>query len=490
MSICSLTNAAVREVGGRVGLPLPDGSVTTLHARCKRAQSAPPPAETEVVDFARRNPGFAGETHFPPELLRKIVSGLKQEDEDAGSHSERILNGGGNTSYERVNLHRQRRIPVRLWSSRDIAWYGAWSAWCRERGIQDFTGWLEAELITPSLPPQEVVFADEAQDHTPLQLAVLRSWRTRNLVLVGDDDQALYEWSGAVPEDFFLPRLPDEQERVLGASFRVPRQVHALAQRIIYQVSRRREKAYAPRDEEGYVRREPTSILSIQNGDLPDGVEHGEGTAMILTTCRYMLKPVVATLRERGIPFHNPYSQSADLNPLRHSLPVLKGFLQGGWSWGQVAEWAALLAEGTAFRKREKAKLLAYAKEHPDDPATYERLSEAFLPEALSLLMGRNLALFAQPRRVMSVGANWDYAIRVCQKVEVEPRVILGTVHSVKGGEADHVHIYPDLSPAGFADYSTRQGRDRINRLAYVAVTRARRGVTLHLPDGPRAFMI
>ena len=53
-----------------------------------------------------------------------------------------------------------------------------------------------------------------------------------------------------------------------------------------------------------------------------------------------------------------------------------------------------------------------------------------------------------------------------------EPRIILGTVHSVKGGEADVVYVFPDLSPQGAESYA--RDPDSIWRLFYVAATRAK----------------
>jgi superfamily I DNA/RNA helicase len=55
------------------------------------------------------------------------------------------------------------------------------------------------------------------------------------------------------------------------------------------------------------------------------------------------------------------------------------------------------------------------------------------------------------------------------------PKVVVGTIHSVKGGEADVVYLFPDLSHAGDAQYR-RAGaaRDSVIRLFYVGATRAR----------------
>jgi superfamily I DNA/RNA helicase len=55
------------------------------------------------------------------------------------------------------------------------------------------------------------------------------------------------------------------------------------------------------------------------------------------------------------------------------------------------------------------------------------------------------------------------------------PKVTIGTVHSVKGGEADVVYLMPDLSTAGMREWD-QPGlpRDSVVRLMYVGMTRAR----------------
>ena len=54
----------------------------------------------------------------------------------------------------------------------------------------------------------------------------------------------------------------------------------------------------------------------------------------------------------------------------------------------------------------------------------------------------------------------------------------IGTIHSVKGGEADVVYVLPDLSPAQWGQW-TKGDRDALVRLFYVAFTRAREELVL-----------
>ena len=81
--------------------------------------------------------------------------------------------------------------------------------------------------------------------------------------------------------------------------------------------------------------------------------------------------------------------------------------------------------------------------------------------------------------------ARVDYAVRVLRKsgyesLMMEPSIFVGTIHSVKGGEADSVYLFPDLSYAAFSRYQ-RGESDPIVRAFYVGMTRARE--ELHLCD-------
>jgi superfamily I DNA/RNA helicase len=68
------------------------------------------------------------------------------------------------------------------------------------------------------------------------------------------------------------------------------------------------------------------------------------------------------------------------------------------------------------------------------------------------------------------------------------PRVIVGTIHSVKGGEAEVVYLFPDLSPTGEVAYQ-RPGpqRDSVIRLFYVGMTRARQTLYICRQESPMA---
>jgi len=70
------------------------------------------------------------------------------------------------------------------------------------------------------------------------------------------------------------------------------------------------------------------------------------------------------------------------------------------------------------------------------------------------------------------------------------PRIIPSTIHAAKGGEADIVIIFPDVSQAGYLElYGSTEGRDAATRLGYVALTRAREELWLCQPVEAKVSM-
>ena len=219
---------------------------------------------------------------------------------------------------------------------------------------------------------------------------------------------------------------------------------------------------------------------------------------MFLTSCSYMLRSLIAVLRKNGIPFHNPYRRSNGFwNPLRMGtrastasriLSLLVGHPEYGqehrsWTNGDLAQWAEALQAKGILRHGVKTKLKAADL---TKPATMERLDEIFEPAALESLMAawegsyRDLLewrrLRVTPDQSERVKYPTDIAVmRGPQALLETPQVIIGTIHSVKGGQADCVYLFPDLSQAGDAQYA-RGGasRDSVIRQFYVGATRAR----------------
>jgi superfamily I DNA/RNA helicase len=347
-----------------------------------------------------------------------------------------------------------------------------------------------------------VIFADEAQDFTRLQLTLVRKWgeSAEYFLCVGDDDQTIYTFTGATPDAFLKPDVPADQKIILSQSYRVPQAVHALATGWISRVAHREPKEYQPTSALGIVKNVPfawTDPGRLIGGALKE-VEAGR-TVMFLAACAYMLVPVRTALMERAIPFHNPYRlRRGDWNPLRSGnglsasdrvLAFAKPHNAMGanarpWNAADYRRWAEWLVAATTFNRGGKSA----ARNLPDElPVTMDDLHRWLTPGAYDALMNgiMNGTLpehlgwwFDRVEQTHQRTAAYPTRIAIrhgLQALAERPRIILGTIHSVKGGEADTVILFPDLSAAGFAQWDQGgDGYDAVVRQFYVAMTRAR----------------
>lgn len=149
------------------------------------------------------------------------------------------------------------------------------------------------------------------------------------------------------------------------------------------------------------------------------------------------------------------------------------------WTGESIINWMEIMNQHV-FKNRDG--LLSLCKDNQDRCISHEELYP-FLSEATAeTLLSRKPTALLNLKSESVVGM-WDYYNKVFKMgKEVSPKVIVGTIHSVKGGEADTVHVFPDLSSAAYMD----QDPDRIHRLFYVAVTRARDSVIIHDPSNCR----
>jgi superfamily I DNA/RNA helicase len=149
---------------------------------------------------------------------------------------------------------------------------------------------------------------------------------------------------------------------------------------------------------------------------------------------------------------------------------------------GELAQWAEVLEPNGILRDGALAKLKDAG---PAQITTTERLIEIFEPSAGDSLLRaycgsyRDLLEWWRPRVKPDHSERVKYAVEVAARrgpaaLLEAPKVVVGTIHSVKGGQADVVYLFPDLSRAGDAEYA-RGGtaRDSIIRLFYVGATRA-----------------
>jgi DNA helicase-2/ATP-dependent DNA helicase PcrA len=489
--VTSFSRTAAAELAGR-DLPIPASQVGTLHSHCYRALGHPELAESHVDDWNAANPSMV------------ITAQAKTEKIEEGGE-EGTGSKDGDYLLEEMGRLRGLMIEPDFWPPNVRHFAKKWEDYKTANALLDFTDLIDVCLRDTTMAPgaPSVLFADEAQDLTRMMAALVRRWGqwARHFVVVGDDDQCIFSFTGADPDVLIDPPIPEKNIIVLKQSYRVPVAVHAEAVKWIKSVRRRQEKEYFPRQHAGKVVRLATgtwddpgdSILRLLESHLNEGQ-----TVMFLTACTYQLRPLIKMLRDRGWPFHNPYRRSNGAwNPIRvgksgtapnRILSLLaahpdSGPEQRAWTRQDVASWADWLkSEGVIKRGKKKAL-------HEGDmlqPVSVEDLDQIFTVSALDELLAtfegdRSALLDWWLRRLDSAAqARCEFPVTVCKRhgregLTEEPRIILGTIHSVKGGEADVVVLWPDLSAAGALEYG-RPGnsRDSVVRQFYVGMTRAR----------------
>ena len=305
----------------------------------------------------------------------------------------------------------------------------------------------------------------------------------------------LYRWRGSDPRAFSTPRIHPDQRRILAQSYRVPRKVHQRAVQWIEQVTGRDPVEYYPRDEEGEVRhlaatyKYPEPALADAEQYLAQGKR-----VMFLTTCAYMLTPLVQALRKQGIPFHNPHRRSNGAwNPLqkrKNSINAADRLLSwlslsesGGWTADAARQWSSGLQAEEVLQRggRTRVKHLA---DNDEDGLSWDVIYENFTEEAISAGLAGDLTWY-RDHLVKDKKAGAEFPLTVVrqhgpERLKEPPLLTPGTVHSVKGAEADVVYLFPDLSKAGRSEWAGAPDlKASVHRLFYVAMTRARESLII-----------
>ena len=494
LMVASFTRTAASELSSRK-MPLGRSQIGTLHSFAYRALDRPELVYEHIALWNKEKPHLK-------------MSGAKQDvdhasvDQNPETQGDDLLN--------QLDICRGKMLSRERWPASVRAFEKAWTAWKRSEGVFDFTDLIEMSLSEGAAPGRpRIGFFDEVQDFTPLELSLVRSWGSHmdRVLLAGDDDQAIFTFKGATPDAFLDPALPDNQVRVLDQSYRLPHAVHAMSVSWIAQLSRRQPKDYKPRDEEGRIDMLRATWKAPENAlaDAEKRISQGQ-TVMFLTTCSYMLEPVKAVLRKSGMPFHNPYRRSrGDWNPLLLRDDVvtasdrLLSFLRPQedvwgdeadvWSWQDVWRWADLLSSKGVLKHGAKSKLRRMASDHDTGflPADLSHLNEMFAGDGLHRAWDGDLDWFESsmlPRHRSSL----KFPVHVlrargAESLMGEPKTMIGTVHSVKGGQADVVYLFPDLSPAASRDWmGSSTERDSVIRQMYVGITRARQHLVVCAP--------
>jgi superfamily I DNA/RNA helicase len=348
----------------------------------------------------------------------------------------------------------------------------AYQQYRMDAGVLDFTDILERYASFGDPISCKVAFIDEAQDLSRLQWEVLAvAFMTcERIYIAGDDDQAIYSWSGADIQTFL--RLQGDKE-VLGISHRMPKEIFNLSQKIIQQISDRYEKKVLPRNENGNI--------DYHNSPESIAIDATEQTWMMLVRNTYALNNIESHLKVMGIPYikrHGGSSvQTNHLTAIRCWEKLRKGQEQPGFAIRKVYDQLKVghgVKRGFKSLKALEDELsysMADLKQH------FGLMTDLIWHDAFKAMPMDDVEYYLSILRVYgSTG------------LTQQPKVHVNTIHGVKGGEADNVVLYLDQARKTHQEYLANPDAER--RVMYVGVTRAKQHLHIVQPQTNKFFLL
>lgn len=505
--VCSLTRAAAREVAGRK-LPIPAYQIGTIHSMAYRAIGSPPVAEAEIESWNEKHPNY--------EIK---ANGVHADLDEVTGESSFNEVGGGTKPYQDLCRLRAMCAPVEAYPPEVKAFAMLWNEWKRENGLVDFSDMIDIAAEEPDARPPggaRVIIVDEAQDVSSQEHRYLARLHEASdaVIFAGDSHQSIFRWRGADDSIFRDPSIDDRHTTTLKRSFRLPRAVKERSVAWLKgHISHYLDIPFEPRDADGEVAMSAATYK--QPNHVIDGALRafrGSGTYMIVATCNYMLKNVIEQLRSMHIPFSNPWRpKNGGWNPIGRKVDgsavvrVVNAYnavvLGRPLSYKSVSNSVEVMKSKGVLKNGVKTFLKQMKSDAPNDACATNDLDNAFTEQAsgeLKAIRGigdkleREKAFGAWLNERTIVKPSYGYASGILahhglSALQEEPRVHVGTVHSIKGSTVDEIAVFPDLSNVAFEGYRfARQGDtsalDEIVRVFYVAMTRARERLTICCP--------
>lgn len=372
-----------------------------------------------------------------------------------------------------INLALLRKVPLReqynisrIEESWNVVKYvdEALTKYKQTYKLYDFTDMLRVFANTGETccPRFAVTFLDEAQDLSPLQwdIAHMLDRQSEKMYCAGDDDQAIYRWAGADVEHFI--NLEGGSE-TLSQSYRVPEKPWEVAQNVARRINHRFPKTYSPRKNKGFV----TRVSMLQELDL------SEGSWLILAQAAYLLQNVSYDLKAMGLLFSFRGHRSVS----ERMSEAINGWEQLRKDKDVSGKAVKSIYSYMSSKDRIKRGFKKLGGLEEDEMFSFDVLVKDY-----GLLATKDMIWHEAMDKMPETDRAYIIAmLRRGEKFNAPPRITVSTIHGSKGGEADNVVLFTDLSPA--ADESMRLDPDDMHRTFYVAVTRTKQNLFIVEPE-------
>ena len=324
-----------------------------------------------------------------------------------------------------------------------------WRKYKGDEGLVGFADMLERVKQRSLLPSVDYLIIDEFQDITQLQFDIYEEWKEHmeNVLIAGDDDQVVYAWQGADPK---LLLGEGGEDVILDTSHRLPSRVLKVVQKEVSHIEERQEKNLKPRKEGGTVEavENPSMLDLVRN--VRYTIEEFDGTVMVLFRARYQMFRFVDEFIDEGIPFRTLTDQRMWTDRLNQYVEAVEQIEDGEPIDGlQARRLADMLTEST-FGTNDRDEMFDAIDERKEaedvDDLTELEFDADFVKNFAPFMPGRKSAsdmvrkVTSYQKRSMKAYFSGRY------QDTARDRVRIGTIHSAKGREADHVFIGTDLT--------------------------------------------
>jgi DNA helicase II / ATP-dependent DNA helicase PcrA len=359
----------------------------------------------------------------------------------------------------------------------------------KTRKLYDFTDMIiefsksNNEEMIPNL---DVLIIDEAQDLLPIQWKMVKKIMKKagEVYIAGDDDQSIFKWAGANPED--LIGLQGDRY-ILDKSHRVPAAVHKISTKLINKVQNRIPKVWKPKTrptQYGIIKdaedlAHGTVTHHVTRGSVYKQIERDKGEWLVMTRDNYTLEQVADEMKTKGFYFSvhgQPSVSNKRLTAIMAWTDIAKNGKQISLDKVRTMYHYMTVKKGVAYGH----KGLIHAD--PDKLYGYEDLAVYH-----GLLIPRHRIWHHALDRMPAHEVTYIVSLlRRKEKLSQEPRINLSTIHGAKGGEADNVALLADLPRK--ADEAYYKDPDNERRVFYVGMTRTKKNLHLVRSDTDREF--
>ena len=513
--------------------------IQTLHALCKRALPKPEPTLLSKKD----KDNFYKAINLPKsqwwakEDYKKIDDEMDDDEDDLDQtilkkkldliNKGRSYYSNGDT-WESVRYYfdeKQEDYSYGNIERRDLEFtYDTYRDFKKAYSIMDFTDMLTLALKEEvSFKKYKVVFVDECQDLNPLMWAVINKIIAKqgDIYLAGDDDQSIFGFNCGTPELFL--GYESHKDIVLDRSYRLPKKILDFSQKIISNISPkfRKEKIFGPKIQDGVevqgniidIGKDIHSVLSDVEKD--DWIMCSRTTTKTFDYKKMLMENNILWKTKAKSGTGNSYNYAIkqkvrDTLNIWHKLKSNEK-LDGRYVCKLIQEIKSkYLKVKKKDHKPEKSSLFlsdnyydyndlvnrnVFEKEFDiqEEWFDYIRFGVKDVQNQTYVKNGQEISLF------LDADEAHDYIVEVYKKDQtlMNTKILIGTIHSVKGLEAKNVVICDVWSYVCYKNFreKTPEFRREEIRCAYVAVTRSSENLYMYRPDprlkiGERSFEI